>query len=981
MIGKTISHYRIIEKLGEGGMGVVYKAEDTKLKRTVALKFLPPELTRDPEAKERFIREAQAASLLDHTNICTIYEINETDDGQMFIAMACYEGQTLKDILVGAHHDAPNRPISKNQAISIAIQIAEGLNKAHEKGIVHRDIKPANIMITNDGTVKILDFGLAKLSGQAQLTKDSSTLGTVAYMSPEQISAKEVDHLTDIWSLGVVFYEMLTGELPFKGDYEQAVMYAILNEKLILEKESLKAFPTPLILLLERSLRKDISERTNSISEFKTELKQINEQIIGIGKSRTSRIGRYLKPKILVPVGLIILLVSVFLINKIHRMNRISWAKDVALPKIEELISKGGADVNNIEAFNLAVKAEKYILGDPQLKRFMDIISGIITIKTQPSGAKIFRKPFNKVENEWEYIGVSPIDSMVMPKYLFNWKFEKPGYDILYRQFWSRGPRDWSTGNYTVGIQKCILDKKGSLPMSMMRIPGTVDIPEFFIDKHEVTNKEFKQFIDNRGYQNKNYWQIPFVKNDKEISWEEAMSEFQDATGRPGPAMWEGGRYQEGEDNLPVHGVSWYEAVAYAEYAEKDLPTVDHWDAARRGRLGMLSHLFYPMCNFNGIGPVPVGTTEAMTQFGVYDMAGNVREWCWNESDIGRCIRGGAWSDVHYMYWDISQADPFNRSEKNGIRCVIYPEKEKISESFFASRTTGKARNFYKETPVSDRIFAIYKDMFSYDKLDLNSTIEETKDQSPDWIHEKISFSAAYDNERIIIHLFLPRKSRPPYQTVIYFPGSGSVFVPSSESIEEYYEFAWNLSYLINNGRAVVYPLYKGTFERRDGLSGSLHFRYDDSYEYKNYAIRIVKDFKRVIDYLETRPDINAEKFAYYGFSWGGILGSLIPAVEERIKISIINAGGLEMYMRKTKPEVDHINYVSRVTIPTLMLHGRFDANVSFDKSAKPMFDLLGTPKKDKKLIVYETDHVIPHKELIKESLDWLDHYFGPVKH
>jgi serine/threonine protein kinase/Tfp pilus assembly protein PilF len=224
MIGKTISHYQILEKLGTGGMGVVYKAEDTKLKRTVAIKFLPPELTRDPEAKARFIREAQAASSLQHNNICTIHEIDETEDGQIFICMDYYEGETLKDKI-------KDKRLKTKEAIDISIQIAQGLEKAHEKGIIHRDIKPANILITNDGIAKILDFGLAKLTGQAQLTKDASTLGTVAYMSPEQCSGTEVDQRTDIWSLGVVLYEMLTGELPFKGDYEQAVMYAILNEE------------------------------------------------------------------------------------------------------------------------------------------------------------------------------------------------------------------------------------------------------------------------------------------------------------------------------------------------------------------------------------------------------------------------------------------------------------------------------------------------------------------------------------------------------------------------------------------------------------------------------------------------------------------------------------------------------------------------------------------------------------------------------
>ena len=197
MIGKAISHYKILEKLGEGGMGVVYKAEDTKLKRTVALKFLPPELLKEIKAKERFTQEAQAASALQHHNICTIHEIDQTGDGQMFIAMDYYEGETLKDKIVGVGAKGPS-PLQMNEAVEIAIQIATGLAVAHEKGIVHRDIKPANIFFTNDGLVKILDFGLAKLFGQTRLTKAGSTPGTVAYMSPEQTKCEEVDCRTEL---------------------------------------------------------------------------------------------------------------------------------------------------------------------------------------------------------------------------------------------------------------------------------------------------------------------------------------------------------------------------------------------------------------------------------------------------------------------------------------------------------------------------------------------------------------------------------------------------------------------------------------------------------------------------------------------------------------------------------------------------------------------------------------------------------------
>jgi serine/threonine protein kinase/Tol biopolymer transport system component len=223
LVGRTLAHYRILEYTGGGGMGVVYKAEDLRLARTVALKFLPPELTRDPEAKSRFLQEARSASVLDHPNICTIHEVGETDDGRLYLAMPYYDGETLRRRIERA-------PIPIDEAIDLAEQIARGLAKAHRGGIVHRDIKPANIMVTTDGVVKILDFGLAKLVGAAAITRTGSSVGTPAYMSPEQARGEDVDHRTDLWSFGIVLYEMVAGRRPFRGEHDQAVLYGILNE-------------------------------------------------------------------------------------------------------------------------------------------------------------------------------------------------------------------------------------------------------------------------------------------------------------------------------------------------------------------------------------------------------------------------------------------------------------------------------------------------------------------------------------------------------------------------------------------------------------------------------------------------------------------------------------------------------------------------------------------------------------------------------
>jgi serine/threonine protein kinase/tetratricopeptide (TPR) repeat protein len=268
MIVKTISHYNIIDKIGHGGMGVVYKAEDTKLKRVVALKFLPQELMRDREAKERFIQEAQAAAALDHPNICTVHEINESD-GQTYIVMAFVEGQSLKDKILAGQ-------LELAEILKIASQIAEGLNAAHKKGITHRDIKPANIMLTEEGLIKIMDFGLAKLSWGVDLTKTATVMGTVSYMSPEQASGEKTDHRTDIWSLGCVLYEMLAGQRPFKSTHEQAAIYSIMNEEPEPIASLRRDLPVGFELILHACLQKDPRNRYRDMATLLSDLKSID---------------------------------------------------------------------------------------------------------------------------------------------------------------------------------------------------------------------------------------------------------------------------------------------------------------------------------------------------------------------------------------------------------------------------------------------------------------------------------------------------------------------------------------------------------------------------------------------------------------------------------------------------------------------------------------------------------------------------------
>ena len=270
MIGRTISHYKITEKLGEGGMGVVYKAEDTRLGRTVALKFLTTHLVQDEEALRRFEREAKAAAALDHPNICTIYEIDQAD-GQTFLAMAFVDGKTVSERIA-------ERPLKLDEALHIAIQTAQGLQAAHQKGVVHRDIKSDNLMVTPDGQVKIMDFGLAQLSDQARLTKTATRLGTPAYMSPEQAQGRPTDRRTDIWSVGVVTYEMVTGRVPFEGERAQGILYSIVHEEPEAPTELRSHLPIELDRILDKALAKSADDRYQHVEDLAVDLKALRRE-------------------------------------------------------------------------------------------------------------------------------------------------------------------------------------------------------------------------------------------------------------------------------------------------------------------------------------------------------------------------------------------------------------------------------------------------------------------------------------------------------------------------------------------------------------------------------------------------------------------------------------------------------------------------------------------------------------------------------
>lgn len=525
---------------------------------------------------------------------------------------------------------------------------------------------------------------------------------------------------------------------------------------------------------------------------------------------------------------------------------------------------------------------------------------------------------------------------------------------------------------------------KVSINNSLLKNVESAEIKDFLIDKYEVTNKQYKIFIESGGYQKKNYWKQPFIKNGRTLTWEEAMSFFLDKTGRNGPSTWVAGDFPRGEENYPVGGVSWYEAAAYAEFIGKSLPTYYHW----RRAAGFDYRTYLPRLilagdgvwgisfiilksNFSSKGASPVGYYEGMAGYGTYDMVGNVREWVWNESIPGdqRFILGAGWNDPTYISSESYYQPSFDRSQINGFRCVKYLHTDENLAILLSPLEKTKSRDFMSEKPASDQQFEIFKRMYVYDKLDLNAIIESEDKSDNYWTKQKITFDAAYGNERIIAYLFLPKSFNPPYQTVVYFPGSSARNMLSSKSLVG----MTIIDFMIKNGRAVIYPIYKGTYERKFQVTSNSN----NDIAYREHVIQWYKDLARSIDYLETRPDIDTAKIAYFGFSWGGELGPIMTVMEDRIKISVLYVAGL---YNATFPEVDPINFVHRVKIPTLMLNGKYDADFPYETSQKPLYELLGTPQENKHQFIYESGHFVPRNELIKETLDWLDKYFGPVK-
>ncbi len=953
--------YEIEREIGHGGMATVYLATDLRHARVVAIKVLNRELAQ-AVGGDRFIREISIAAQLQHPHILTLIDSGEAE-GFLYYVMPYVDGESLRSKL------AREGALPASEATRLFREIVDALSHAHKHGMVHRDIKPDNVMIA-DRHALVVDFGVAKAMGDAKaehsLTTAGMSLGTPAYMAPEQVAAEaDIDQRADIYSAGIVAYEMLAGKPPFSGNAQQMMSAHMVTPPPPLASVQ-PSVPPALARIVVKCLEKQRAARYQTADDLLAELESLSTPSGTIleGGVAAKPIARK-RIAAMVAAGVVIAAGATYSLTSSGGGER--WVHAEAIPQIQRYIDAGAND----SAFLVAMKADKEAPDDSLLKSLWPRFARKVNFRSEPAGANVYRAMFNDT-TKWELIGTTPIDSALFPVGIVptRLRIQKSGYRTVNR---------FAATAAGAGLP-VVLDPEAAPNREMVRIRGgefagslpgldalpRIEMSDFLMDRYEVTNREYKKFVDAGGYSKPGYWASLFEKDGRRLAFEDAVKAFVDKTGRPGPSTWEAGDYPSGQADFPVGGLSWYEAAAYAKFAGKSLPTLYHW--ARAATIGMSAYIV-PPSNFRRQGPERVGSSGAMTAFDVFDMAGNVREWCQNEERSGRYILGGGWSDAAYQFQDAYTQPPFDRSAINGVRLVKYLKDEPGLHAA-VKPLVRERRDYSNAKPASDAEFRTFVTLYDYDPLPLE-TKAESRDSLLDYaIREKVSFNAAYGNERVTAFVFLPKQEKPPYQAVVLFPGSNAIFAGSSTNLE-----IAALDFVVKSGRALIVPIYKSTYERADSLKSDYA---DETIFYRDHVLMWGKDFRRSVDYLETRPDIDAGKIAYFGISWGGYLGGIIPAIEPRIKTVILYVAGLGM--EKARPETDVINFLPRIHQPVIMLNGKYDHFFPVETAQKPFFRLLGSPPGQKRYVLYEGGHFVPRTQLISESLNWLDKYLGPVR-
>jgi dienelactone hydrolase len=951
--GQTIaSRYRVVRSIDRGGMGVVYEVLDEQLGRRIALKVLASETQTDPARLEQFRAEARTLSALNHPSIVTIHEVGRIGDTP-FIAMELVEGQTLGTRLRFG-------PLALRDALDVGVQVARALAAAHKKGIIHRDIKPENVMIRDDGYVKVLDFGIAVLrpqpaSGQTLLaaaTHGNETLvfaGTPAYMSPEQVNSERLDARTDLFSLGVTLCEALTGTNPYAKPGVLDTLTSIGKAPAPAEPAVVK-LPRHVRAILLKLMQKNPADRYRSAADLASELQKLGREFDGGSGWRGRR------SLAAIAAAAVVAAVAVGLLAWRSAEHR-RWVREEAIPQIATLT----AQERWAAALPVVVEAEKYLAGDPELERVVAAASRVTSIHSNPEGAVVEVKDYNTPAEEWLVLGKTPLDNVRIPNGYLRWRVSDASHgEIVFAPF--------AFGPVRFDLERVAKAPKGMVPVDggkwgdIAAYYGKLDyvLPPFFMDRFEVTNRDYQEFVGKGGYETQKYWKQPFVRDGHELSWTEAMALFRDSTGRAGPSTWSGGHYPEGKAEYPVTGVSWFEAAAYAEFAGKSLPVLAQF---AKTTPNVADKFIAPLSN-DSQELAPVGKFQGLGPYGTYDLVGNAREWSWNEAGKELRLVQGRLPNSYAP----EVLSPFDRSALNGLRCVVndgaLPDDALKPVSLLL-------RDFAKVVPASDEVFAAYRAMYAYDKTPLDAKVEPLPDDSEHWTRQKITFNTAYDRTRMAAYLFLPKRIHAPYQVVAFFPSARVNSLPNSSELGD----LGFMDFVVDSGRAVIYPIYQFLYERQKGEPPD-----PTPTLARETVIEWSKDLGRSLDYLATRDDIDMSRVGYLGVSQGAADGVILATIEERFKAVVLLDGGFFRY-NNPPPGLDGVDFAVRLKKPVLMVNGRYDWTFPLEGSQKPLFEMLGSPPANKRHVVFDTPHDVRFRQadLTKEVLDWYDTYLGKV--
>ena len=779
---------------------------------------------------------------------------------------------------------------------------------------------------------------------------------------------------------------MLTGQRPFRSVHDQALIYAVLHETPPSIDRLRPEVPKALAQLVTRMLKKEPAQRFQSIEAVLERLEALyTRDVVAVAPGRELQIfARLLKrPRVGVTVLAVVLFLAAVTILPLRSRMQHDRARAL-LPDIERLAETG----DYAAAYALSVRAEASLPDDSALARWWPRIADSLTVVTAPEGVRVYVQRFAPDAQgafpEPEHVGVTPLRGLRVVRGDYRVRLEKEGYALVERVA-SRvfAPR--------IRIDATLREDDG-VPDGMVFVPGSayrlvgwaapptseVALADYFIDRYEVSNRDYKAFIEAGGYRNRAFWREPFVRGGQPLSWEEALTHFVDRTGLPGPRDWVGQDYPEGMEDHPVTGITWYEAAAYAAFRGKRLPTIFEWEKAARDGAVHPYGIVMPWgvqlpqqtiehrANFSSAGPERVNRFPfGVSPFGAYNMAGNVKEWCRNEIADGYATTGGSWQDPQYLFAAYGSFSGFHSSAALGFRCARSADAATGDQGAQAIPHKAQTPSY---TPVDAATYQSFLSHYQYDR-ELLEVRRVATQETADWTRETIAFTGVEDDE-ILAYLYLPRRVVPPYQTLLFVDADPAFLGLRSPTVDVEQHFAGH----IKAGRALLTVVPKGGLERP--REAGYRLPPPHTVRYRALVAHWAAEVSRGLDYLATRADIDSDRIAYFATSAGGFK-PIFPAVEPRYRAVVLMGGGIRPTYQAYLPEVNPINFAPRIRKPTLVINGRHDEIEPYETNVRPLYDLLHGPKR---LELVDGGHVPPSEQRMPLINAWLDETLGPVR-